>query len=297
MQVWKTRLSVLLVLQLLLAGGLWVRTSRVASAQHAEKNLFNFQADSISKIEVTEGEETLDLVKQDNSWVIPDKFDLPAGPDKVESLLSGLEELKITTPETTSTGSHERFNLSDEKPEGAIKLFQGEQEVAAVLVGKVPSFGERYLRLKDQEEIYRVDWQGISTSPAGKSWLDHDILALSEVTKVVFPGFTLSKDGETWTSGKDQALDQNKVGSLLSQLRKLRIIDAIELPLADKTTTLEAELPDSSKLSYQLFADSEKYYAKRSDREQVFQIGKEAYDKLTGASLSHLLVEEAPDQD
>ena len=169
MNKWKKRLSLLLLLQIGLAGGLWARSYSESVSRTKTQKLLSFEMSEITRVEVSEKDRSILLSQEEGRWVLPDHHSLPVEKKRVQSLLESLLELQSSFPETTSTSAHLRLGLSDEQPEGRIKLFAGEKLVGDLVLGEIPSFGQRYVRLGGLQEAYRIRWQTINTQAASRA--------------------------------------------------------------------------------------------------------------------------------
>jgi hypothetical protein len=253
--------------------------------------LLAFDASEVTKVELLEQDRSFVLSLQKGEWVLPDHHSLPAEEQRVQKLLNSLRELQSNFPETTSPSAHQRLGLSEEKPEGRIKLFAGEKLVGDLLLGSVPSFGQRYVRLGDQNEAYRIRWQAINTQASSRAWLDNDLLAVESPQKIDLPQFTLQLQEGKWFSGRDE-LDQAKANALVDKLRKLSVIDVANEVEPSSYSEVRVEGAQGEAYTYSFFEKDGKHYVWRDDLSQAFQTSSEPSKTLLEADLSKLKVEQ-----
>jgi uncharacterized protein DUF4340 len=287
MRVWKTRLSILLVCQLLLAGGLWALSHNRETSKTQATNLLALDKEAITKIEIAQGEKTFVLAKSDGRWVLPDYHELPAAQADVESLLSGLDDLSARAAETTTESSHQRLGVSDDKPEGRLKLYAGETLVSDLLLGKSPTFNQRFVRVAEKDEAFKTEWQGLKVQAKGTTWLDKTLLASGSVRKFIHPEFELTQESGEWTSGQEK-LDSKKVVELLSSLEKLMVVDVVNDLTPGQTMKFEVENSGGTTYAYSYFENDGKHYLMRNDHDLVFQIRETVGKALAEASLENL---------
>ena len=292
MRVWKTRLSILLVCQLLLASGLWALSHNRETSKTQTTDLLTLNKEAITKIEIAEGEKTFVISKSDGLWILPDYHDLPAASADVESLLSGLDDLSVRGAETTTESSQQRLGVSDDKPEGRVKLYAGETLVSDLLLGKSPTFNQRFVRLAEKDETFKTEWQGIQVQAKGTTWLNKKLLASGSVRKFVYPEFELTQESGEWMSGQEK-LDSRKVAELVSSLEKVTVVQVVNDLTPGRTTDIVVENSEGTTYTYSYFENDGKHYLTRNDHDLVFQISETVGKALAEASLENL----RPDQE
>ena len=288
MNVWKTRLSLLLLCQVVLAGGLWAFSYHREASQTQSTYLFDFRPEDIDKIELTQGEQSLLLTKSNGSWLLPDHDQLPASQNDVDNLLKGVKELTVREPETTTESSHHRLGVSEDDAGDRVKLYAGEDLVVDLLVGKAPVFDQRYLRVAGSEETYRAEGRGLNVRARGAFWLDKGLLSSGPIERFIHPEFELVREGDQWRSGETE-LDQEKVDALLGHLERLKVVDiAHEVTASEQTTEVTVETREGHTYKYSLFEQNGKYYITRDDLAQVFEVPENDAKSLTEANLKQL---------
>lgn len=295
MSIWKKKLSLLLLLQILLAGGLWAWSYNERTQSTKTRDLLAFETSEVTKVELLEQDRSLILSREDGKWVLPDHHSLPAEEQRVQSLLKSLNELKTSFPETTSASAHQRLGLSEEKPDGRVKLYAGEKLVGDLLLGSIPSFGQRYVRLGEQNEAYRIRWQTINTQASSRAWLDGDLLAVESPQKIELPQFTLQLQEGAWISGEDK-LDQAKANGLAEKLRKLSVLDVAGEVEASRSHEIRVESAQGESYTYSFFEKDGKHYLTRDDLSQVFQTSSETSKAFLEAELSQLKEQPKPEK-
>lgn len=287
MSIWKKKLSLLLLLQILLAGGLWAWTYSERSQSTKARELLTFDTSEVTKVELLEQDRSLILSQEKGEWVLPDHHSLPAEDERVQKLLNSLRELQSNFPETTSSSAHQRLGLSEDKPDGRVKLYAGEKPVGDLLLGSVPSFGQRYVRLGDQNEAYRIRWQTINTQASSRAWLDNDLLAVESPQKIDLPQLTLQLQEGKWVSGQDE-LDQTKANALVDKIGKLSVIDVANEVKPSSSTEVRVEGAQGEAYTYSFFEKDGKHYVVRDDLGQAFQTSSEISKALLEADPSKL---------
>ncbi|WP_237214578.1 DUF4340 domain-containing protein [Falsiroseomonas oryziterrae] len=72
-----------------------------------------------ARIEVVRHDGTLTVLRQDATWVLPDRAGYPARPERVREVLVGLTELRLTEPRTANPDLLERLGVEDPTRPGA----------------------------------------------------------------------------------------------------------------------------------------------------------------------------------
>lgn len=287
MSIWKKKLSLLLLFQILLAGGLWAWTYNERAQSTTTQELLAFDTSEVTKVELLEQDRSLILSLEEGDWVLPDHHSLPAEGERVQKLLNSLRELQSNSPETTSSSAHQRLGLSEDKPEGRVKLYAGEKLVGDLLLGSIPSFGQRYVRLGDQNEAYRIRWQTINTQASSRAWLDSALLAVESPQRIELPKLTLQLQEGKWFSGQDE-LDPAKANALIDKIRKLSVIDVANEVEPSSPIEVRVEGAQGEAYTYSFFEKDGKHYVMRDDLGQAFQTSSEISKALLEADLSRL---------
>ena len=274
----------------------------------------------VDKLEITSGEESLQLLKKDNQWQLGDG--LPAAQNKVGDLLKELGGLRGDWPVATTADAAKRFEVSDEKFKRKIRLLSGDKELVVLYMGTSPSFKQAHLRKGGSDAIYaaRIDEFALGTNR--DSWLDPglmrpqgDILALQigehKVAKAdgkwpsennapatgaeapanptapaaAAPAAETAKPASPGPTGFDSAAFAKALAdvSVLGVAPNQADFDAPAAAGAGdgKLSKLEWSVTTSSgNYQYQLLSKDDQYFIRRNDNEHSFRISKLQYDAL-----------------
>jgi len=284
---WKTKLSIILACQLLVAAGLWALGLQNSTHQ-AVQLLANLQEDNIQTIEIRSQDDSVKIISENGVWKLPDFHSLKADQDKVKNLILELKGLTALDQVTQSSSSHDRFEVSQEKANTEL-ILSGHNSVvlAHLFLGKSPSFGKRYVRMDGEDEIYSTKWNAMGLQAQGKSWFDQSVLQPSSISELKFEEFTLTQENGLWKSG-EISLDQDKAKKLTALLENLRVFDTSENEPADG---FDVEVRDSNgnSLTYTFFKKDKLNFVKRSDIDTTFQLSASTLDQLQEASVEDLI--------
>jgi len=136
-----TWLSAVLVLQILFGTGLYINKQ---NEQHSgeEQTLLSLDMAQIDKITIQQEGSAAMLLKKGDSWLLPKLEQLPADKAKLHGLLGKLETLQTGWPVATTTSSHERFEVSKNKHQRHLQLYQGENLKPSSLSAPPPVFAK-----------------------------------------------------------------------------------------------------------------------------------------------------------
>lgn len=138
--------------------------------------------ETVQKLEVKKGGDTLTLVRNDEGFVVADKFNYPAKTSAVNELFVKVLDIRCQTKQTDDASNHEELGVGSEKPEeGSITMYGDDDKVIAkVLVGKNPEHGEGpYVRLDGKNRVYVAEkslWFGASAN----SYMETKVLDISK---------------------------------------------------------------------------------------------------------------------
>lgn len=286
------KLLALLVLQLVMATGLWVASHRSKASSTEPLKLLAFDQAKVDRVELERGQSKLALVKSSDGWTLPDYHGLKADQEKVSRLLTDLIELRSVERVAQTAAAHERMEVSKEKPSAKVRLLSGDGLVAEVFIGKSPAFGKQYVRSGDQEDVHAVRWSATDVQPNGSAWFDRKLLASGPLQELKFKNFALTLENGAWKSGSE-ALDQAKAKELVDKVERLEVYDAKELPLSG-TLLLEAvEQGSKQRVKYLLATQGGDRFVKRETDKLWFKISPDRIAPLENPTLDSLKAESA----
>jgi len=172
--------------------------------------------ESVDKIEINHNNQKTVLAKKDGSWRVTSEQDLPADKEKINQLLTSLENLKKGELVSRNKNYHHKFGVDQE---GAIelKVYQGENNLLHLLVGNAgPDFESDYIRFPDQKEVYlsNVALRSVLIQSRWKNLKITDFYS-DQVEKIIIK------------KGRDQKeFDSAKAKELINQLTGIQANDA-----------------------------------------------------------------------
>jgi hypothetical protein len=187
-----------------------------------------------TRLRVSDQGKTVELKRQsDGSWRVSSYYDLPADFSKLSGFTGDLTTAKIQRLVTTNPDRIARLEFNDTKIEF---LDDSGQPLWAVILGKSPDTGGRFVRFGDEPRAYLADLNSQIDSD-GKNWADAALLSLKpeDIAKVEIPFDTSgpvvasrAKPDSPWTSDRTPAgkrVKADSVSSLLTSLGALRFSD------------------------------------------------------------------------
>jgi hypothetical protein len=242
----------LLVLQVVLAVGLYVNDAGFRAPQKAP--LLAFDTEAIDAVRIEEpgasANGTLQLVRAGESWTLAPvdgeaegetkaadgDRNVPADGAKIDETLNKLAGLTAPWPVATSGAARERFEVADDKFQRRITLSADGQPVAALLLGTSPGFRRLHARVPDTDAVYEVDLAHFDLSTNADDWVDRAVLAaVGEVTSVAREGvWRIARSDDGWMLD-DGAADAAKAAEMAARLANLRVLGAAARPAGEPT--------------------------------------------------------------
>lgn len=292
MKRWKTKLSAILVIQLLAAASLWALEHHRQSSRQQSVLLAQVDPAQVRTLEISSGDDSVKIVKEGDGWLLPDYHNLPAHQGNVSSLLEDLKELKSLEVVSRSENGHERFQVTEEEPQAELKLLAGDgQELCRLLVGKNRSFGKAYLRKPGESDVHVATWNVMGSRSKAEYWLDRSLLATKNVKSLEFPEFKMTKVEGKWESGGEK-LSLSAAKHLASQIENFAVSKAVELEVPETSFKVVAVDTGDNRTTYSIFEHDEKQYVKTDGYDIAFQVYGNAAQQLRDASLDRLKPEE-----
>ncbi|WP_105102171.1 DUF4340 domain-containing protein [Microbulbifer pacificus] len=303
-------LSGVLALQLVLATGLfWESTSR-QQAQAQATQLVQTETNALQRLEIAGDDEHVTLVRKDGQWLLPELHDLPVNGDKLDTLLEKLTALKGNWPVATSNSARERFEVAEEKFRKHLKLYsaEGDKPALELFVGTSPGFRKVHVRRADDDAIYAVELNSFDLPTTTDSWLDKSLLAAGTLEQIQGPDYALEKAEDGWKfaaadSGDGEqtpAVDPGKARELAAALEKLRITKAVDNASESALQAEETEIvvqTSEGERRYHFASADDKYYVRRDDREQLFEISQHDFDRVTNKRRQDLVLIEREEEE
>ena len=256
---------------------------------------------NIDKLVVHSADDKVSLALKDNQWSINDDQEIVATKSKVESTLGKLTALKTNWPVATTTSSHKRFEVSQDKFQRKIELFSGDNLVGELYLGTSPGFKKVHIRRAGDDEVYALTLNNYDFPVKVSEWLDKSLLSAKDVKSIKREDYQIMKVDDAWqwadSKHKPGQLDADKASSLgnaLSFLNVLEVTDKTPGFSSDKVVNLEVEGED--KWQYQFLEEDSNYYVKRSDRRRVFKLSQYEYGRIAKVTIDDLTLAEKDEE-
>ncbi|WP_369600076.1 DUF4340 domain-containing protein [Hahella sp. SMD15-11] len=307
MKRWISWLSVLLGVQVLLSAALlW--SGQKASFNQVEPLFASPLAEADKIVIHDEDGNEVTLVRDGETWKLPDLYDLKADQSKLRKALETLSGLKRGWPVARTETSHERFKVTDKVHVRKITFYKGDSPWQTVYLGTSPAFKRIHLRKDGETEVYAVDFAAYELPAKASDWLDTRVAAVDTdaLSRIEGPDFALVRDGDQWKLEKvpeGKVQDDKGVESLLDDLKTLSILDVLgkapepeyglDSPVVNWTLTPRSGAPFTLRLG----KHKDGWYAlQRSDMPLVYKVAAYVGDKLAAMGIGPL-TKAAPAQD
>lgn len=165
-------LTLALVAQLILA--LTLHWSGQSTSGDAAAPLFAFDADAVSRITISAGEGSADIVRRNGEWVLPKLDNAPAAASRIAALLDQLKGLRAGWPVARTPASHARFEVSETNFQRRIRVFAGEAIVADLLLGSTPGFRQTHARKVGDNLVYAIGLSLFEVPARAADWRQPD---------------------------------------------------------------------------------------------------------------------------
>jgi hypothetical protein len=166
-----------------------------------------------ARIEVTRNADGLVLQRVGETWVLPERSNYPARPDRIRELLTGLTELRLTEPRTANPELLERLGVNDPAQPGstaaALRILNAQGAPIAELIvgrrrvrtqGNVPEAA--FIRRGGENQAWLAEGR-LPIDGDASLWLDRGIAAIprDRVLRVAIrradaPALDLARAGE-----------------------------------------------------------------------------------------------------
>ncbi|MGQ7845582.1 DUF4340 domain-containing protein [Granulosicoccus sp. 3-233] len=242
-------LGVILVAQLLLAGGLYWNAGRDAHFVVAEQ-LLAFDESKADTLRIDSADGALVLSRTDGGWQLEGEPVLPADGSKVDQLLTQLAGLKAGLPVATTAAAREQLDVAEDDFQRHITVLQGDQTLADLYVGTSPGYQRAHVRRAGDVAIVAASLNVYDVPEDVDGWMDRDLLSFDDVSRIETEDFTLSRVDEDWTIEAPQTLvtdhqvAREPLDKLLKSLQELRVTGLAE-DMENQDDVLTADAADA----------------------------------------------------
>ncbi len=299
-------LTSLLLIQLLLAAALLWNSQREARLNQP-KPLLSIDWQAIDSVSIEDKANGVYIARSEKQWMLS-KQQLPASNDKVNGLLGNLEKLHTGWPVATTSKSHKRFDVAEDKFIRRVQLYSGGEVLGELFFGSAPGLRQSHVRRKGDDSIYTVDIDTLDMLPSSRPWFDTALLAVKDARAIKGPDYNIKKAGTFWTfnrtgpsiflgNTKEGKLNQENVGRLDKALADLVIQRTANnfQPDYQSAETVEVKLVVSdakNSWTYHFVRDEGRHYVRRSDRDLFFAMRKSVFDSIASIRQVDLIFDQ-----
>lgn len=242
-------------------GGLLVLKNRQSEFAQAKTNvggllLGSFDVTSVAGLRITQGSNSVNVVKSGDDWVVKERGGYPANFDEVRSLVRKLSELKVTQPVKVGPSRLPMLELTKEAGTQVELLDKDGKTLKSLTLGKQLTAGGndnspfggggmpngRYVQTGTGADNIAVVNDPLSSAKTdGSEWIAKEFIKVEQPISVVVAGssptnsFSLTRTNEfaDWTladAKADEQLDKNKLWSFNSLLSSPSFNDLVLNP-------------------------------------------------------------------
>ena len=171
MNILRNGLVGLLVLQLVLAIVLLLISNLRQSGRDAEP-LLVFEQAQLNRMVIYADNNPLTLLKQGDGWFLSTPEGLPVDQSRLDQALRSLSKLKAGWPVASTSSSHQRFEVSEEKYQRRIQLYRDKELMGDLFLGSSPSFKKVHARLTEDNKVYALSLNNYDFPTTPDGWLD-----------------------------------------------------------------------------------------------------------------------------
>ncbi|MEZ5596254.1 MAG: DUF4340 domain-containing protein [Pseudomonadales bacterium] len=289
-------LTGLLVAQLVIIAAALLLDAREAGNA---ANLLSLTPSEVDSVIIADADQSLTLTRNDGKWQVGA---FPADSAKVDKLISDFAGFSTPWPVATTSGSAERFEVSEDKFQRRVSFRKGDAVLAEVFLGTSPGFQRVHARAAGSEDVFAIAFSNYQAPVKAEDWLDKAMLAaVAPVKSILSPaGWKLEKGTEGWLLD-GVAADQEKAGLYTERFENLRILGEADAGAqsqgVDKGTFTVTDGGGDYTLQLHQGADASDYTVRSSRVDGAFKMAAYIAEQLLndGGDLSATPSESGPD--
>ena len=232
---------------------------------------------AVDKIEITSPANKMVLAKKGDEWFLIAPIDYRANQSSVTAMIHQLKNL--TVKEIVSSNPEKRPIFQVDSTGTLVKIFQGGQEHAAIVVGKRgQNFAETYVRKEESNDVAVVEGSlALVINKGVKDLRDKTVLNVpKETIKTIsyqYPGesYSLALHDSVWMIGenKPKAAEVTSLLTALSHIDADDFVDSAITPVPKISATVNV---GDVQLRFSEVKDKDKYLLQTSNSPQWFEV-------------------------
>lgn len=287
-------LSLLLAVQLLIAAAVfWPKQDR--GDQDARAAILALETEAIDRIDISDGDSSVQLARSGGGWILPEYFSLPVATSRVDKVLKDLPSQRRGWPVASSDSAVTRFEVDEASYQRRVGFYSADTLAGEIFLGSSPGFRKVHSRPGGDRQVYAIEFSSFELPTTNTDWLDKSLLQVdASITSLTGLDFRLTpSDGDTWAAEDGTVAAAEEVNKLINGLTSLRVTGA-----ADPATTemlAQMDVPanlrvstDAGDYEFRLFEIEDAYYIQRSDIPVFFSISAFDHDRLNTVSAVSL---------
>ncbi len=225
-----TILIIIALVQIVLIG--FIYFPRFFPAKSEIGNLLNIKVNDIIGLEISDGEEQINLARDGDNWVLPEAGDFPVELDKLDPLLDKLVDLKTVDLIADNKVSHKRLEVVDDEFVRKVTLRLKGGKNATLLIGSSSAANATHVRLKSKNAVYLSrDLRSHDANVGASSWIDtqyfdiesDDVVSLE--LKNEHGNFNFGKISDNWELiDSEEEVDKSALSSLVRKASSIRMV-------------------------------------------------------------------------
>ena len=292
-KIWQQRLTLILFVQLLLIVGIFAYNKNTQLNVDAQP-LLGTAISEVDRIVIRDANSSAALQKAASGWQLPELHQLPVDQQKLDDILQKLEGTKLTWPVTTTSASHERFEVTDNKFQRRIELFTEDTKKADILLGGSPGFKKVYLRKEGDDNVYAVELTTFEFATNATEWLQKSLLAVKDPTMIKTVDYHLQKNGDQWSfvvpaGSTPEKIAAEKLNELTNAVASLQIqsVEAQAPEGGERATIVVAS--SAGEFTFEFVKADGAFFVTRSDNNRYFKISQYEYERIVSINKAALV--------
>ena len=285
-------LLILLIQCVIVSTAYWPRPAGLNST--AQPIWRSVDAGSVDEVRITDdSKRELVLQQSATGWLVPGLQTLPADPEMISGLLTGLLSQREDWPVAHSAAARQRFEVADYLFQRRIELYSGGGKLGTVYLGTSPGFRKVHARAGDQDEIYTIDFNAFDAPAKSGDWIDPKLLQIRTPMRIDTDIYSVHREGGAWRSGNGATPDERELLALLAALRSLQVKGIADEKQAQLLDEVEADLvlhidSLSGEVTLQLYRNEGAHFIRSSEYPLFFILGRYDYDQLTSIDIERI---------
>ncbi len=256
--------------------------------------LLSTDSTEITAVNIDDGKgHKVELTHRGGHWLLPQRQNLPADAQRIESLLAAINAANRGWPVAHTAAARQRFKVADYLYQRRIELLANGQAAGVVYLGTSPGYRKVYARNGNDNAIYSITFNVFDAPVQIDAWLDRRLLQIRTPLRIDADTYSLHREGSQWRAGTGGIPDQRELLILLTTLQNLQVHGIADEKLSSILDATEADIVLTvqglaATVTLSIYTHQRQHFIRSSEYPFYFKMDSADFDQLHGIDIARI---------